>query len=203
MQYEPMSNAINTVTKNELNLNDADDQQDFDLIPEGTIAKVRMTIKPGGYNEPARGWTGGYATRKSDTKAVYLNCAFTLLEGPHAKRKVWSLIGLHSEKGPEWNRIGRSFMKAIVNSAHGLDPKDTSAEAIAERDTNFFALNGIVFTARIDVEEDSKGQKRNVIKYAITKGCAGYPAGFHKTQVELQAALSRTPLSDVPAPWER
>ena len=40
----------------------AEDQQTFDIIPRGTIARVRMTIKPGGYNDPDQGWTGGYAT---------------------------------------------------------------------------------------------------------------------------------------------
>ena len=35
--------------------NDAEVQQDFDLIPRGTIAKVNLTLKPGGYNEPPYG----------------------------------------------------------------------------------------------------------------------------------------------------
>jgi hypothetical protein len=202
MQYEPTPNATDTATKNELNLNDADDQQNLNLIPEGTIAKVRMTIKPGGYNEPSRGWAGGYATRKPDTGAIYLNCEFTILEGTHAKRKVWSLIGLHSEKGSEWNRIGRSFMKAIINSAYGLDPKDTSAEAIAKRDTNFFALNRIEFIARIDVEKDKeKGEERNVIKRAVTKGHKDYPGT--RVPGEPQAVNSAVlPLASVPS-WAR
>ncbi len=43
--------------------NDAEAQQSgFDLIPKGTQAVVRMTIKPGGFVVPVRGWTGGYAT---------------------------------------------------------------------------------------------------------------------------------------------
>ena len=47
--------------------NSADDQNNFDLIPKGTLVKVRMTIKPGGYDDPNRGWTGGYATRNAET----------------------------------------------------------------------------------------------------------------------------------------
>jgi hypothetical protein len=43
--------------------NDADSQQSgFDLIPKGTVVPVRMTIKPGGYDDPEQGWGGGYAT---------------------------------------------------------------------------------------------------------------------------------------------
>lgn len=30
-----------------LDFNDADQQQSFDLIPKGTLARVRMSIKPG------------------------------------------------------------------------------------------------------------------------------------------------------------
>ena len=28
-------------------------QQHFDLIPKGTLARVRMTLKPGGFDDPA------------------------------------------------------------------------------------------------------------------------------------------------------
>jgi hypothetical protein len=51
------------------------------LIPKGTVAKVRLTVRPGGFDDPGQGWTGGFATRGS-TGAVYLNGEFTVLEGP-------------------------------------------------------------------------------------------------------------------------
>ena len=80
--------------------NSADTQSAFSLIPKGTIARVRMTIRPGGYNDPAQGWTGGYATYGDKSGSVYLNGEFTVLEGPYAKRKVFTLVGLFSTKGP-------------------------------------------------------------------------------------------------------
>ena len=50
-------------TNNWNDFNDAESQQSgFDLIPKGTIVPVRMTIKPGGYDDPSQGWGGGYAT---------------------------------------------------------------------------------------------------------------------------------------------
>ena len=104
--------------------NDADEQSSFDLIPKGTLVKVRMTIRPGGYDDPHQGWTGGYATRNDKTGSVYLNCEFVVLEGEYARRKMWSLVGLHSPKGPEWARMGRAFIKACLNSARGIHPKD-------------------------------------------------------------------------------
>jgi hypothetical protein len=35
--------------------NSADDQNNFDLIPKGTFVKVRMTIRPGGYDDASQG----------------------------------------------------------------------------------------------------------------------------------------------------
>lgn len=72
-----------------------DAKQTTNLIPKGTLAKVHMTIRPGGFDDPAQGWTGGYATRGT-TGAVYLNVEYTVLEGPFARRKVFSMIGLPS-----------------------------------------------------------------------------------------------------------
>ena len=47
-------------TQNWNDFNDAEQQQGFDLIPKGTLVPVRMAIKPGGHDDPAQGWGGGY-----------------------------------------------------------------------------------------------------------------------------------------------
>lgn len=73
--------------------NDAEQQPSFDLIPKGTVVKLRMTIKPGGHDNAEQGWTGGYASESFDTGSVYLACEFVVLEGEYAKRKLWSNIG--------------------------------------------------------------------------------------------------------------
>ena len=83
--------------------NSADDQSGFDVIPNGTLVKIRMTIKPGGHDDASQGWTGGWATRSNTTGAVYLNCEFAVLDGKYARRKIWSLIVLCSAKGPDWD----------------------------------------------------------------------------------------------------
>ena len=148
--------------------NDAEQQQGFDLIPKGTTVKVRMTIKPGGHDDPAQGWTGGYATESFDTGSVYLACEFVVLEGPFAKRKMWSNIGLHSPKGPTWGQMGRSFIRAALNSARNVHPHDNSPQAAAARRIQgFHELDGLEFLARVDIEKDSKGEDRNVVKVAV------------------------------------
>ena len=149
--------------------NDADSQTSYDLIPKGTIVPVRMTLKPGGYDDPAQGWTGGYATRNETTGSVYLNAEFVLLEGAYARRKIWSLIGLLSLKGPEWGNMGRSLVRGILNFARGLSDKDNSPQAqTARRIKGFADLDGAEFLAKIDVGKDQNGDAKNEIRFAVT-----------------------------------
>ena len=155
--------------------NDAEQQNDFDVIPKGTVARLRMTIKPGGYDHPDFNWTGGYATQSLDTGSVYLSCEFVVLEGQFAKRKVFSNSGLYSPKGETWGQMGRSFIRAVLNSSRQINPKDMSQQAVAARRIQgFHELDGIEFVGRIDVEKDSKGEWRNIVKFAIEPGAQEY-----------------------------
>jgi len=168
---------MNTQT-NWNDFNDADSQQGgFDLIPRGAIVPVRMTIKPGGHDDPSQGWTEGYATQSFETGSVYLACEFVVTAGPSAKRKMWSNVGLLSRKGPVWGQMGRSFIRAVLNSARGVHPQDNSPQAALARRINSFAdLDGIEFIARVDVEKDGKGEDRNVVKIAIEPDHKDYAA---------------------------
>ncbi|MEH0069310.1 hypothetical protein V6L77_01600 [Pannonibacter sp. Pt2-lr] len=56
-------------------------QSNTNVIPKGTLAKVRASLRPGGYDDPSQGWTGGWA-RRAATGAVYLDVEYTVLEGP-------------------------------------------------------------------------------------------------------------------------
>ena len=148
--------------------NDAEQQQGFDLIPKGTLVPVRMTIKPGGYDDPSQGWVGGYASESFETGSIYLAAEFVVTSGEHAKRKLWSNVGLHSPKGPTWGQMGRSFIRAALNSARNIHPQDTSPQATAARRIQgFHELDGLEFIARVDIERDAKGEDRNVIRLAI------------------------------------
>ena len=157
--------------------NSAAEQSSYDLIPKGTVVRVRMTIKPGGYDDPSQGWTGGYATRSLSTGSVYLNCEFVVLDGPFARRKMWSLIGLYSAKGAEWTNMGRTFIKAILNSARGINPNDSSPAAQnARRISGFADLEGIEFVGKVDWDKDQNGQDKCVIKSAVTPEHKDYAA---------------------------
>ena len=149
--------------------NDAEAQQGgFDLIPRGIAVPVRMTNKPGGHDDHTQGWTGGYATQSFDTGAVYLACEFVVTDGPFTKRKMWSNVGLYSPKGPTWGQMGRSFIRAVLNSARNVQPQDNSPQAAAARRINSFAdLDGIEFLARVDVEKDGKGEDPPCVRLVV------------------------------------
>ncbi len=179
--------------------NDAEDQREYALIPPKTLAKVIMAIRPGGYDDPNQGWTGGYATRSDKTGAIYLNAKFTILEGPFAKRVVFGLIGLSSPKGPEWTNIGRSFLRAILNSARGIHPADNSPQAQSARRIKGFAdLDGVEFVARIDVEKDQNGDDKNVIKAAIQLDHKEY-AALMGQPARMSSPASAAPQSATPS----
>ena len=195
---------------------DADPQQSgFDLIPKGAVVPVRMTIKPGGYDDPGQGWGGGYATEGFYTGSVYLACEFVVLEGPFAKRKMWSNIGLQSRKGPTWGQMGRSMIRGILNSARNVHPQDNTTYATSRRRIEgFHELDGIEFLARVDVEKDAKGEDRNVVKlvvepdhkdYAALMGTAtkapagGANSGAPATAAPQQATTQRPPVPGKPA----
>lgn len=156
--------------------NQADAQRSFEVIPKGTLVKVRMTIKPGGFDDPHQGWTGGYATYSTNTGSVYLNAEFVVLHGEFAKRKIWTLIGLHSENGPEWANMGRSFIRAALESARNINPKDISPQSqLARQIQGFQELDGLEFVTKVGVDRDQNGDPKNIINVVITPDHKDYP----------------------------
>jgi hypothetical protein len=179
--------------------NSASEPTSFDLIPKGTLVRVRMTIKPGGFDDASQGWTGGYATRSSGTGSVYLNCEFVVTDGEFARRKMWSLIGLHSPKGPEWANMGRTMVKAILNSARNVLPADSSQAAQnARRISGFADLDGIEFLGKVDWDTDQNDQDKAVIKSAVTPEHKDYAAvmGAARTATPTPGSASAAPAAN-------
>lgn len=149
--------------------NDAEAQQSgFNLIPKGALVPVLMTLKPGGHYDASQGWNDGYLTQSSRTSAVFLSAEFVITGGEYAKRKMWSNIGVYSPKGPTWTQMGRTFVRAALNSARNVLPQDNSPQAAAARRIQSFAdLDGLEFIVRVDIEKDDRGDDRNVVKMAV------------------------------------
>ena len=165
--------------KDPKDLNDADPQrQTFEIIPQGTILRVKMSLKPGDQRDIRSPWReDGCATRNPQTGSVYLSCDYTVCEeGPYYRQKIWGRIGLHSDKSPKWAAIGRSFMRGILESSYGIESDDKTERANGLRKIQHYGqFHGLEFVARIDVEVDpEKNKSYNVIKLAVTKGHKDY-----------------------------
>lgn len=155
-----------------LDFNGVEPAKPNEAIPDGTFAKAIMTIRPGGFDGDSpidRGLLT--ASRAEGSDVIQLDCEFTILEGLFARRKFWRKLVLSGGKVDEqgvsigW-KITKSALRAILDSAHGLDPKDESAAAQAKRRINgFFDLNNLVFVAK--VQTDSEG--RSELDAAITR----------------------------------
>ena len=105
---------------------DVEPQQSSDLIPDGTFAKVIMTIRPGGVDGQTEIDQGLLKTSNTPGSDVLsLDCEFTVTEGRLARRKFWQTFtvsgGKVDEKGASigWNISKRTF-RAMIDSALGL-----------------------------------------------------------------------------------
>ncbi len=74
--------------------------------------------------------------------------------------------------------MGRTFVRAALNSARNIRPQDNSPQAAAARRiAGFHELDGLEFVARIDIERDGRGDMRNVVKMAVEPGHPDYAQG--------------------------
>ena len=140
-------------------MNDAEQQKTGELIPDGTFAKVTMILRPGGIDGQAKIDQCLLRAPKDPTSDVrMLDCEFTVLEGPFARRKFWQMFTVQGGKVDEngvsiaWN-ISKSTFRAMIDSALGLDPQDMSEAAKQKRILRGLAdLNHITFVAKIKIE---------------------------------------------------
>ena len=116
------------------------DFSDFsDLIPDKTIAVVQMRVRLGD-------GTDGVLKRTKGGDGEGLDAEFTLLEGPHARRKFFSFMLVKGETDGQKQKCADrnlALIKAMIDSAKFLDPGDRSPEARAKRTLNFRDLSGI------------------------------------------------------------
>jgi hypothetical protein len=140
--------------------NDANEQRPDGVIPDGTYCQLRLTWRPG--NENLEGCfpddIGLFKTSSTSSDVVYLDAELAVTFGLYAGRKLWQNFTVSGGKQTEggtskaWN-ISKDTMRAMIDSALGLDPKDVSAAAKAKRNLpSFRSLDGVAFFARLGVE---------------------------------------------------
>jgi hypothetical protein len=168
--------------------NSAGEQRNFDVIPANTICTLQMIIRPGGAGD------GGWLKPSADGASEGLDCEFVVVDEPYAKRKLWQRYTLHgTTPGHEQaGEISRNTLRAILESARGIKPGDTSAAAQAARKVNSWAdFENIRFVARLGVRPPQDGyQAKNTILEVITPERQGW-------QKPEQISVAK---SDTPAP---
>jgi hypothetical protein len=149
-----------------LDFNNAEPQREGGVIPDGTIATVHMKIKPGNAGE------GGWLKRSKNGESQALDAEFTIVSGPHAKRKFWTLFTLEgiTDGQKKAGEISASKLRGILESARGIRPDDESdAAKAARRPSGYGDFDDLRFIAKIAVEKGKDGFKdKNTLDIAIT-----------------------------------
>jgi len=158
-----------------LNLNEAETQRDQSPIPAG-IYRLRSKVKVGGAGDDG-------ILRLSQSGATEgLNLELTVVSGEYAGAKLYDLITvnflegmgpLDASKAENYRtavRLGRTKLRAILESAHGIDPKDSSERAQEQRRVESFTqFDAITFVAQVEVQPARGGYKaKNVVDFIIT-----------------------------------
>jgi hypothetical protein len=146
-------------------------QREIDVLPQGTIATLQLTVRPGGAGED------GMLKRSQDGLCEMLDLEFTLVDGEFARRKFWErllLVGT-TDGHAKAIEISRGKLRAILESARGIMPEDVSPEARAARTVKLAAFDGIRFIGKIGIEKgrdkgngDGTYPDRNVLLTVVT-----------------------------------
>jgi hypothetical protein len=118
------------------------------------------------------------AEEVQDGKSVGLDCEFTILDGEFKGRKVSSRLTVDgtSEGHKQAADFTLATLRAIVESARGVKPDDTSEVAKAARFVSGWGdLDGIRFLGRIGIQP-AKGEfaAKNTLHEVITPERKGY-----------------------------
>jgi len=156
---------------NPWDFNDAPEQQG-DTLPAKTLAKVVMTIRPGGIGDD--GWL-----RTFDSGFEAIDAELTVSSSPHAGRKLWQIMGVGgpTDGHQKAAQITRALLRAILESARGIDPRDESDQARQARQVSGWGdFNELEFAIEVGIEKDKTGQypDKNKIQKVITPDHSRY-----------------------------
>jgi hypothetical protein len=163
------------ISFNEAQTSQTSSDKEFALIPDKTVAPVRMSMR-------------GIKTTKAGD-AQMLDLEFVVTEGPHAKRRMWgnAMITSNGSSGHDTAvSITMRNVRGYLESAYGINPSDETEVAIKARTiADWPDLDGLEFLALIGIEKDKTGNysDKNVVRYAITPDNSDY-AGFKPAKLK-------------------
>lgn len=154
-----------------LDLNKEENQ--YELIPSGTRAVVRMII-----NQPEasrRCQASPALTQSATSDAQYLDCIFEVASGKYKGKKVYQNYTVAGGKTDDNGnskaaRISGQFLKAAWDAHKGLLPTDMSEQAVHARMLkDYTEFHDIHFPVTICIKEQTGGYKdKNEIYHVIT-----------------------------------
>lgn len=164
------------------------------LIPDGTIALLQMSVRPGGYNDETLCLEAGFGTQ-AKSGVIYLRSKVKILAGSHKDKSFSVPIGIFSDKGDQWRDRGRKLVREILNSSQGLSASDNSRRAVAGRIIKSYSiLDGICFVGVVGVTKNQRGKEENNILRVLN--------GDHEEYQDLVSSKKFVPARKVPPPSE-
>jgi hypothetical protein len=160
-----------------INLNDAEPQRDRTLAPSGIYA-LKIKVKQNA--------DGEWLRVAKNMRTLMLAMEYTIASGEFAGKLIfdWITVDFDTSDDPvlppieadKLNnyqtsvRMGRSKLRAIVDSAFGLQPNDNSDAAKKKRNLeDYGALNGLKFLAQVETRPARDGYKAsNYVDFVIT-----------------------------------
>lgn len=181
-----------------INLNDADNQ-DRSVMPPGAYW-VKSRIKPGNSGDD------GLLRLAKNMYSLMLNLELTILDDDEWRgKKIFEYVTcdlVEYDDSDEFSpppldankmeglktsvRMGRSRLKAVINSAFNLMPNDDSDEAKAIRNIESYnVFNGLCFMVQVEVKPaQGNFKERNVVDFIIEPGDPMYrPRGSNSKQM--------------------
>ena len=167
-------------------LNDADKQREQTLIPPG-VYRLRTKVRAGGAGP------GSVLRLAKNGRTLMLDLEFKVVGGEAAGQKLWELVTVavlppefedanaaereQTERYQTAERIGRSKLRAILESAHAIHPDDDSEAAQDKRRfQDYLDFDGLEFWAKVEIKKASNGYKdKNVLYSVVTPNLPDWP----------------------------
>jgi hypothetical protein len=161
-----------------IDLNSAPPQRDFATIPPGVYtATVKVRAGAAGPD--------GTLTRSNDGQCEMLKYELIVDEGEHAKSHIFDQMVMRgtTDGHAKAAEISLSRLRALVESARGIQPGDHSPEARQARSLNSFAdISGLRVIAKIGLEAERPNPKdpskpwpaRNTVDRFLTPADVGW-----------------------------